>query len=121
MSGGEGTPHSLIQEWDRPVMVIGDDPTVASKSLRMMSAALPYTIPENGRTVYVIVHQAIHAPHLSHNIISMMHMRLNDVVVNETLAYKYDVLTEGVAQGGHEYPCVHNGSDVGYYDTKSYP
>jgi hypothetical protein len=53
--------------------------------------ALEYTIPENGRTICLIVHQTMHVPNLSHNLLSTMHMRLNYVVVNETPEFQCEV------------------------------
>jgi hypothetical protein len=43
-----------------------------------------YTIPQSVQTVLLIVHQSIFSPSLNHNLLSTMHMRLNDVIVNET-------------------------------------
>jgi hypothetical protein len=45
---------------------------------------LTYDEPETGRVVILIVHQAIHLPHLPHSLFNPMQMRLkNGVVVNE--------------------------------------
>jgi hypothetical protein len=48
------------------------------------SAALGYVIPQTGKIVILIIHQCIHIPHLEHNWLGNMQMRLNDVIVNET-------------------------------------
>jgi hypothetical protein len=39
--------------------------------------------------VLFIVHERIFSPTLSHNLLSKMQMRLNDVVVNETPTFPY--------------------------------
>jgi hypothetical protein len=52
--------------------------------VRTVSAALVYVIPETGKNVFLIFHQAISLPTMDHNLLSTMHMRLYDVVVNET-------------------------------------
>jgi hypothetical protein len=57
---------------------------LTEKSLRIVSAALGYVIPQTGKTVLFIIIQGIHLPHLEHNLLSTMQMRLHDVVVNET-------------------------------------
>jgi hypothetical protein len=44
--------------------------------------------------VCLIVHQAIHEPNLSHNLVSTMEMRLNDVVVNATPKFQCEVPTD---------------------------
>jgi hypothetical protein len=46
-------------------------------------AGMENDVPGIGRVVILIVHQAINLPHLSHNLLNPMQMRLNDVVVNE--------------------------------------
>jgi hypothetical protein len=60
------------------------DPEGETQSLSIVSAAMGYTIPESGQTVLLIAHQSIFSPSLSHNLLSTMHMRLHDVIVNET-------------------------------------
>jgi hypothetical protein len=50
----------------------------------IVSAAMGYTIPQSGKTVLLIFHQSILSPTLNHNLLSTMHMRLRDVIVNET-------------------------------------
>jgi hypothetical protein len=53
-------------------------------ALKKMSAVMAYYVAGSGRVVILIVNQAINLPHLPHNLINPMQMRLNDVVVNET-------------------------------------
>jgi hypothetical protein len=43
-----------------------------------------YTIPESGQTVILIADQSIFSPSLRHNLLNAIHMRLHDVIVNET-------------------------------------
>jgi hypothetical protein len=43
--------------------------------------------------VILIVHQAINLPHLPHNLLNPMQIRLNDVVVNETPKFQCANLT----------------------------
>jgi hypothetical protein len=66
------------------VTVNGWDPEGNTKSLRPVSEALGYTIPETGKTVLLIAHQSIFSPTVNHNLLSTMQMRLHDLVVNET-------------------------------------
>jgi hypothetical protein len=74
----------VFNDFDREVTVAGWDPEGETQSLRIVSAAMGYTIPESGKTVLLIAHQSIFSPSLSHNLIRTMQMRLYDVIVNET-------------------------------------
>ena len=74
----------VLNEFDREVTVAGWDPEEETQSLSIVSAAMGYTIQENGKTVLLIAHQSIFSPSLNHNLLSTMQMRLHDVIVNET-------------------------------------
>jgi hypothetical protein len=47
----------------------------------MVSAALAYDDVTTGKSVILVVHQAIYIPDLNHNLLSTMQLRLNDVTV----------------------------------------
>jgi hypothetical protein len=72
----------VFNDFDREVT--GWDPEGETQSLRIVSAAMGHKIPHSGQTVLLIVHQSIFSPSLNHNLLSTMHMRLHDVIVNET-------------------------------------
>lgn len=78
--------HALIlMDFDRPVNVIGYDPSLGTtKDLRTVSAAIAYDDPETGETRVMVIHQAVHIPTLQHNLLCPMQLRMNDVEVNET-------------------------------------
>jgi hypothetical protein len=57
-------------------------------ALKMISAGMAYNVPGSGKVVILILHQAINLPHLLHNLLNPMQMRLNDVVVNETSTFQ---------------------------------
>lgn len=88
----------ILHDFDRPVDVVGYDPQgqVAS-ALRTVSAALAYTNPTSGETVILVVHQAIHMPRLSHNLLCPNQLRLNDVAVDERPKF----LTEHPTENTH--------------------
>jgi hypothetical protein len=69
---------------NRSNTVTGWDPEGETQSLRIVSAALGYTIPESGKTVLLIVHHRIFSTTLKHNLLSTIQLRLHDVIVNET-------------------------------------
>jgi hypothetical protein len=74
----------VFNDFDREVEVTGWDPEGQTKSLRIVSASMGYTIPETGKTVLLIAHQSIFSPTLSQNFLSTMQIRLHDVAMNET-------------------------------------
>jgi hypothetical protein len=80
-----GMEAIAFQDFERPVNVSGYDPKgPVAMALKTVSAGMAYDMPGSGRVVILIVHQAINLPHLSHNLLNPMQMRLNDVVVKET-------------------------------------
>jgi hypothetical protein len=52
--------------------------------MRIVSAALGYTMPQSGKIVLLIVHKSILSPTLNHNLLSTMKLVLHDIIVNET-------------------------------------
>jgi hypothetical protein len=74
----------IFNDFDREVTITGWDPEGATKLLRIVSAALGYTILETGNIVLFIIHQSIFSPTLNHHLLGTIQMRLYDVVVNET-------------------------------------
>jgi hypothetical protein len=73
----------IFKDFDREITVTGWDPEGETKSLRIVSVALGYTISETGKTVLLIVHQSIFSPTLNQNLLSTIQMRFHDLVVNE--------------------------------------
>jgi hypothetical protein len=71
----------IFNDFDREVTVSGYDPSGETKSLRTLSAALGYFIPETVHNVLLIVHQAISLPTLDQSLLSTMQMIFHDVVV----------------------------------------
>jgi hypothetical protein len=78
----------VFNDSDREVTVAGWDPEGETQSLKIVSAAMGYTIPETGKTVLLISHQSIFSPSLIHNLLSTMQMSLHDVIVSETPKFK---------------------------------
>jgi hypothetical protein len=79
-----GNEVLVFNDFYREVTVTGWDLEGETQSLRIVSAAMGYTIPQSGQNVPLIVHQSILSPSLNHNLISTTQMILNDVIVNET-------------------------------------
>ena len=51
---------------------------------RTVTAVVAYVRPDNGQLVMVVIHQAIHCPHLEHHLLSPFQLRCNGIIVNET-------------------------------------
>jgi hypothetical protein len=47
-----------------------------------MSGVVAYDDPQIGRTLHLIINQAIHIPHLDHHLLCPMQCRVNDVTIN---------------------------------------
>jgi hypothetical protein len=74
-----------FQDFERPVNVSGRNPKgPVAMALKTVSAGMAYDETGSGKVVILIVHQAINLPHLLHNLLNPMQMRLHDVVVNKT-------------------------------------
>jgi hypothetical protein len=83
-----GKESLIFNYFYREVTVSGYDPSGETKSLRTVYAALENVIPETGKNVLLIIHQAISLPTLDLNFLSTMQMILHDVVVNETRKFQ---------------------------------
>jgi hypothetical protein len=79
-----GKDALIFNDFDSEVNLSGYDPSGETTSLKTVSAALGYVIPEPGKNVLLIIHQAISLPTLDHNLLSTMQMRFHSVIVNET-------------------------------------
>ena len=64
--------------------VVGYDESLGSKTYKTVSGVVAYTDPKTGRTLHLIIHQAIHVPHLDHHLLCPMQCRVNDVIIDET-------------------------------------
>ena len=86
-----GNNALIVHDFDRPINVSGYDPNGPTQdNLRTVTAALAYDDAVSGETVILVVHQAIYLPNLSHNLLSTMQLRLNDVIVNDVPRFLTD-------------------------------
>ena len=72
----------IILDSETPVRVTGYD-KLKAKSYRTVSAALAYDDPKMGEVHILEVHQAIEIPHLHHNLLCPMQLRVDDIEVDE--------------------------------------
>ena len=70
----------ITHTYDKRVNVLGYDPKLGSmKNMNIVLAALAYDDPTSGEPVILRVHQAVHIPSMSNNLLCPMQLRLNDV------------------------------------------
>jgi hypothetical protein len=77
-----GRDALIILDYNRPVSVVGYDESLGSKTYQTVSGVVAYDDPQTGRTLHLIINQAIHIPHLDHHLLCPMQCRVNDVIVN---------------------------------------
>ncbi len=77
-----GCDALIILDYNRSISVVGYDESLGSKTYQTVSGVVAYDDPQTGRTVYLIINQAIHIPHLDHHLLCPMQCRVNDVIVN---------------------------------------
>ncbi len=63
---------------------MGYDESLKSHTYKTVSGVIAYTDPMTGRTLYLVINQAIHIPHLDHHLLCPMQCCLNAVTVDET-------------------------------------
>jgi hypothetical protein len=62
---------------------MGYDESLNTKAYKTVSGMVAYTDPKTGRTLHLIINQAIRAPHLDHHLLCPMQYRVNDVIFDE--------------------------------------
>ena len=90
----------------KAVNIVGYDKskgTLAS-NMRTVSEALAYDNPISGKTVIIVIHQAIYVPTMDCNLICPMQVRMNDVKLND----KPKILTEDPTNESHAISCEDN-------------
>jgi hypothetical protein len=77
--------HAIITlDYNRPVGVVGYDKALGTRIYQTVSGVVAYTDPQTGRTLHLVINQAIHIPHLDHHLLCPMQCHVNDVIVDET-------------------------------------
>ncbi len=63
----------IILDYQQPVSGVGyDDESLGSKTYQTVSGVVAYDDPQTGRTLHLIINQAIHIPHLDHHLLCPM-------------------------------------------------
>ena len=62
--------HALITlDYNRPVFMVGYDKALGTHEYSTVSGVVAYTDPLTGRTLHLVINQAIHIPHLDHHLL----------------------------------------------------
>ncbi len=72
----------IVLDYNRPVSIVGYDESLGSKTYQTVSGVVAYDDPQTGRTLHLIINQAIHIPHLDHHLLCPMQCCVNDMTVN---------------------------------------
>jgi hypothetical protein len=79
-----GRDALIVSNYDQPVEVEGYNRALGTKRYDTVSGALAYDHPHTGEVLLLVLHQAIHIPHLDHHLLCPMQCRVNDMTVGET-------------------------------------
>ena len=72
--------------------------------MKTVSGALAYDSPTSGKTVIIVIHQAIYVPTMDCNLICPMQVSMNDVKLDD----KPKFLTEDPTNESHAISCEDN-------------
>jgi hypothetical protein len=78
-----GRDASIILDYNQPVSVVGYDESLGSKTYQTVSGVVAYDDSQTGRTLHLIINQAIHILHLDHHLLCPMQCHVNDVTIND--------------------------------------
>ncbi len=78
-----GCDALIILDYQQPVSIVGYDKSLRSKTYQTVSGVVAYDDPQTGRTLHLIINQAIHIPHLDHHLLCSIQCHVNDVTVND--------------------------------------
>jgi hypothetical protein len=78
-----GRDCHIISDTGEEIEVYGYDAAQGSVRRRIVSACFAYDDPATGQVVLLVVHQAIHVPHLENSLIPPAQLRCNDIIVRD--------------------------------------
>ncbi len=78
-----GKDTLIFVDYDRPFIVKAYDPRLGSAEYWTVSWAVAYDDPQTGRMLLLVINQAIHIPHLDHQLLCSVQCHVNDVTVNK--------------------------------------
>ena len=62
----------IILDYQRLVHVVGYDESLGTKTYATVSGMVAYDDPRTGRMLHLVIHQAVHIPHLDHHLLCPM-------------------------------------------------
>ena len=78
-----GSKDLIIRTHYRKVRVTGFTPTLVSKTVDVVDAAIAYECEFTGKVLIVIISSRLHLKEMNHNLLSPFIMRLSGLEVNE--------------------------------------
>ncbi len=78
-----GKDALLFLDYDHPIIMEAYDPRLGSAKYHTVSGAVAYDDPQTGRTLLLVINQAIHILHLDHHLLCPMQCRVNDVTIDK--------------------------------------
>ncbi len=72
----------IILDYQRPMTIVGYDESLGTKTYATVSGVVAYDDPQSGRMLHLVIHQAIHIPHLDYHLLCPMQCCVHDVIVN---------------------------------------
>jgi hypothetical protein len=78
-----GRDALIILDYQQPVSIVGYAKCLGRKTYQTVSGVVAYDDPWTGRTLHLIINQAINIPHLDHHLLCPMQCRVNDMTVND--------------------------------------
>ncbi len=79
-----GQDALIFFHYDRTAIVEGYDPALDNKTYATISKGLAYDDPQTVEEYYLVINQAIHIPHLDHNILCSIQCQVNDLTIKNT-------------------------------------
>ena len=73
----------IVHDFGRPMKVSGYDKRQGTRTLSTVGGVIGYEDQTSGRRYMLQIDQALHLPHMEHNLLCPMQLRVNDVTVNE--------------------------------------
>ena len=67
-----GRDALIILDYDRLFKVVGYDPALEAKTYKTVSGVVSYDDPDTREVLHLIINQAIHIPHLDHQLLWVM-------------------------------------------------
>ena len=73
----------IINDYCKHITVYAYDTSLPAKTYKLVSGVLGYFHPKTHKLYHLVLHQAIHMPHLEHSLLNPLQCRVNSIAVND--------------------------------------